>query len=231
MRVMVLDDKKICSSQIELYVQMHYRDWQVMVYTTPFSLVTAIYDEYHGEADLLMVHIACENDENILMSRDLQDFFPHIHIVFFSEYTDCAEAIFRAKPLYFLKVPLCEERLEDAFERAVRELQTDIKQTITIYHRGQMIRIRFFSIRYMESVGRKMVFYTDNGSYETYMTMKEAALKLPEYIVRCHRSFMINLNRVEQRTASTIRLTSKETIPVSRSFQNEIKEIMEQRQK
>lgn len=200
-------------------------EWQVISYQTPFALVTAIHDEFRGEADVLMLRVYREEDEGILLGKELQSFFPQLRLVFYSETYECAEAIFDACPLYFLKLPFQRDRIRKAFGRIAAELRMDAGQLFSITHKGQLFRIRFSSIRYLESVGRKIVVYTDAGSYETYLTMDEAGKRLPDYLVRCHRSYIVNQNRVKRHEADAVFLFSGESVPVSRSYQKEIRKL------
>ena len=201
-----------------------YRDWNVSVYSTPFALVTGVYDEWKGNVDLLLIHIFSAEDERIDMVRNLQDYFPHIRVIFYSENTSCAEKIFDSIPLYFLRIPFAEEPVGRALKRAELFCREDENQVISIRSKGQIQRIRFSLIRYVESVGRKLRFFTDDGSYENYMNIEDALKELPDRFILCHRSYIVNCDRIRTIDAGSIRLSSGEEIPLSRARIKEIRE-------
>lgn len=224
MRTVILDSDEQNTRYLSDFIREKYPDWMVNVYSTAFALVTAVYDEFKGDVELLMVN--AEGDSSIGLARDLQEYFPHIRIIFYSRTTDCAEEIFKAVPTFFLKLPFKKENTAAALERVRAGYVEDIGRTLAIQSRGQKQKIRFAAIRYIESSGRKMFLYTDDGSFETYMTIGDALGKLPPPFIQCHRSYIVNSDRIEKCSADGIFLTGGELVPLSRTYQKKIKEIL-----
>lgn len=224
MRVVILDKDKQNIEYLSDFIRDKYSHWTVSDYATTFALATAVYDEFKGDVELLIVHV--EEDSSIELAGDLQDYFPHIRIIFYSGTTDCAERIFRAVPTFFLNLPFQEETVAVALERVRVGCEEDLERTFNIQFRGQRQKIRFSAIRYIESFGRKMYLYTDNGSFETYMTVRDVLSKLPSQFMQCHRSYIINLNRIEKCSVDSVLLTGKILVPISKSYQKKMKEIL-----
>ena len=224
MRTAILDSDEQNIKYLSDLIRRKYTHWTVNAYATTFALATAVYDEFRGDVELLIVHV--EEDSSIELAKDLQEYFPHIRIIFYSETTACAEKIFRAVPTYFLSIPFHEEVVTAAFERVRMGCEEDIGRTLTIQSRGQKQKIRFSVVRYMESVGRKMFLYTDEGSFETYMTVGDALGKLPPQFIQCHRSYIINADRIEKYSVDGVLLTGGALVPISRSYQKKIKELL-----
>lgn len=222
MRVAILDSVERNIKYLSDFIRNKYSHWIVSGYATTFSLATAVYDELKGDVELLIIH--AKEESNIGLARDLQNYFPHIRLIFYSETSDCAEKIFEAVPTFFLRLPFREEVVGVALERVKMECEEDIERTFTIHFRGQQQKIRFSTIRYIESFGRKMFLYTDNGSFETYMTMQEVLGKLPAQFIQCHRSYIINLNRIEKCSADSVLLTGKVLVPISKSYLKKVRE-------
>lgn len=224
MRAAILDSDRENIKYLSGFIRDRYEDWAVGAYTTTFALATAVYDEFKGDVELLLVH--ADEDSGIELAKDLQEYFPHIRIIFYSEETDCMEKIFRAAPTFFLRLPFQEENVAAAFERVRIACGEDTGRTLMIQSRGQKQKIRFSAIRYIESSGRKMFLYTDSGSFETYMTMEDLLGRLPSQFIQCHRSYIINADRIESYSADGVLLSGKALVPISRSYQKKIREIM-----
>ena len=224
MRAAILDSDKQNIEYLSDFIRSKYEDWAVSAYTTVFALATAVYDEFKGDVELLIVHV--DADSSIELAKDLQEYFPHIRLIFYSGTTDCAEKIFRTVPTFFLSLPFQKETVAVAFERVRVECEEDMGRTLTIQSRGQKQKIRFSSIRYIESSGRKMLLYTDDGSFETYMTVGDALDRLPPQFIQCHRSYIINADRIEKYSADGVLLSGRVLIPISRSYQKKIREIL-----
>ncbi|MDE6015297.1 MAG: LytTR family transcriptional regulator DNA-binding domain-containing protein [Acetatifactor sp.] len=224
MRAVILDSDKQNIKYLSDFIRGKYDYWAVNAYATTFALATAVYDEFKGDVELLIVY--ADTDSSIDLAKDLQEYFPHIRIIFYSNTTDCAEKIFRAVPTFFLRLPFQKEIVAMALERVRMACEEDIGRTLTIQSRGQKQRIRFSAIRYIESSGRKMFLYTDAGAFETYMTVEDALGKLPPQFMQCHRSYIINSDKIEKYSADGILLTGRTLVPISRSYQKKIKEIL-----
>lgn len=224
MRTAILDSNEQNIKYLSDFIRNKYTYWTVNAYATTFALATAVYDEFKGDVELLIVHV--EEDSSIELAKDLQEYFPHIRIIFYSETTGCAEKIFRAVPTFFLSIPFHEEAVAAAFERVRVGCEEDIGRTLTIQSRGQKQKIRFSAIRYMESSGRKLFLYTDEGSFETYMTVGDALGRLPTHFIQCHRSYIINADRIERYSVDGVLLTGGALVPISRSYQKKIKELL-----
>lgn len=87
-----------------------------------------------------------------------------------------------------------------------------------IISRGQVVEILLDDIRYIESIDHNCILHTEGGLIETgaSMTLKtlEALLPSPRFI-RCHNSYIVNLNHVES-VGRTFRLKSGEDVLISR---------------
>lgn len=223
MRTAILDSNQQNIKYLSDFIRKKYTHWTVNAYATTFALATAVYDEFKGDVELLIVHV--EDDSSIELAKDLQEYFPHIRLIFYSETTGCAEEIFRAVPTFFLNIPFHGEAVAAALERVRVGCEEDMGRTITIQSRGQKQKLRFSAIRYMESVGRKMFLYTDEGSFETYMTVGDALGRLPAQFIQCHRSYIINADRIEKYSVDGVLLTGGALVPISRSYQKKIKEL------
>lgn len=224
MRVAILDNDKQNIEYLFGFIKDKYSHWMVSNYATTFALATAVYDEFRGDVELLIIHV--KEDSSIELARDLQNYFPHIRLIFYSGTTECAEKIFRTVPTFFLTLPFKEEIVRIALDRVKAGCKEDVDRTFVIQSRGQRQKIRFSAIRYIESSGRKMFLYTDDGSFETYMTMKDVLGKLPPQFMQCHRSYIINVNRIEKYGADGVLLTGETLVPIARSYQKKMKEII-----
>lgn len=224
MRAAILDRDEQNTRYLSDIIRQRYGDWNISAYATTFALATAVYDEWKGDLELLIVYAG--EDCNIDLAKDLQEYFPHIRLIFYSGTTDCAEKIFRAVPVFFLTLPFQGSKVAEALERVRMGCAEDVGRTLLIQFRGQIQKIRFSAISYMESVGRKMLLYTDSGAFETYMTVEEALDKLPPRFTQCHRSYIINQDRIEKYSVDGAVLTNGTLVPISRSFQKKIREII-----
>jgi len=90
-----------------------------------------------------------------------------------------------------------------------------------------MRHVLLSEIEYIEAQNRYTMLYLNNG--KSVRTPKplyafEDELTLENGFYKCHRSYIINLFRVDSYTSSEITMRSGNKIPLSRSYNTEFKE-------
>ncbi len=220
MKIALLDHDDNNSKQIVKWLKERFNETEIWCYSTPFSFVTGIYDDRAGDFDLMFIRAT---EETIEMASDVQNFFPHIFAIYYSDDVRMADYSFNADPLFFLCLPIRMDRLECAVKKARETIKNYAGDSITLTTKGKIVRIKTSSIKYIESEGRKLLVYSDDGYFETNMTMDDIQSLLSEHFIRCHRSYIVNSRKINRIEANDIILSSKEIVPVSRSHISTIK--------
>ena len=111
-------------------------------------------------------------------------------------------------------------------EAEVLRLQPSLAQRekfIRVFHLGRLIRISLSKVLYFKAESNyTRIFLIDGQQYFVSRTLKSWMDEILEIgFVRCHRSYLINHNEVEElnRATGEIRLTSGIIVPTSRRFQ------------
>jgi two-component system LytT family response regulator len=150
---------------------------------------------------------------------------------------------------YLLK-PYAPERLRAAVEKAVKfmalpEQKNPVSSLIKEHplaaetldrvavKTGSKIRIIYTDeISYLESQDDYVMIYTEDGKYLKQNTMKYFEDHLPsKSFVRVHRSYIVRIDYVEQielyeRDSYIVKLKNGQTIPVSKSGYNRLRETL-----
>lgn len=135
----------------------------------------------------------------------------------------CAESIFIARPSFFFKIPLDSNLVCTALENLKKDIAYDNTGSLKLVSKGLIIKLRYETINYMESAGRKICIYSTNGNYETSSTMDEMMQQLPEYFFKCHRSYIVNLHKVTSVTKLGLGVLENYLVPFSRDLKEELK--------
>ena len=87
-------------------------------------------------------------------------------------------------------------------------------------------RIEHEKIDFIEAMGDYVKIVTNERKYVVLMTMKKILTLLPtDTFFRCHKSFIINLEKVENYSANEIHLTTR-SVPLSRFRTKEFKSLI-----
>ena len=90
----------------------------------------------------------------------------------------------------------------------------------------EKMQIPFSQIYYFEARDKKLYVRTKNEEYAFYDTIESLAKLLPEHFQRCHRSYIINMEKIYRIVPSDnyIELTEQIGVPVSRSYKSVLME-------
>ena len=91
---------------------------------------------------------------------------------------------------------------------------------------GIIFKLRISDILYIESNGHRITFYTEYSNYDSgEFTLEKTQNMLPDIFIRCHKKYIININKVSiyDKTNRFIRI-GENTIPVGRAHKNTFEE-------
>lgn len=226
MKILVCDsDNEFCemfSNKIHTYGCGDF----VKYFNNIFALVTYICDVAKGDVDVLYINVSLGGDSGIDVAADLQGLYPGLKVVFLSERNDCADRIFEANPSFFILKNGDELAMDEAYRRVALSVSEDLCRSVTVKYRGNCVKIPHNKIYYIENFGHKVIFYTDDSSYESVLNMSSLLEILPEQFVQCHRSYVVNTDKIRVINMSSVELTNRSTIPMSRTYCKNVKKAL-----
>ena len=119
-----------------------------------------------------------------------------VYIIFTSAHLEYVLIAYQYKTFDFIPKPITVERLEETFLRIIDDIETDYKTNNFIRIDNRNTIINEDSINFIKKDGMKLVFYTDNRIYETYSSFSKIEEILPSNFVRCHKSYIANINKI-----------------------------------
>lgn len=128
---------------------------------------------------------------------------------------------FLPKPIEYSRFLKTINKLEKAFEPTF-DGKDDQNESIFFKVNGKLQKIKLSDILFFESMSDYVKIITAEKTYVVLQTMTKLEKTLPKMFVRCHRSYMINLHKVDALDDRVLEI-ERHAIPVSRSYYNEIK--------
>ena len=124
----------------------------------------------------------------------------------------------------FLLKPFTYQRFLDSIKKLdkINQNTSAVESFIFIKVNGKLLRINYADILYIESLGDYVKFVTPQKKYITHNTIKnlEATIHSSDF-VKVHRSYIINLNAVEDLQDNNL-LISGSYIPVSKANKSKL---------
>ncbi|HNY07833.1 MAG TPA: LytTR family DNA-binding domain-containing protein [Bacteroidales bacterium] len=190
----------------------------------------------HTAVDLIFLDIHMPDLNGIEFVRALAS---NPKIVFTTAYEKYAIEGFKLEAMDYLLKPFSYEEFLVAAQKAKKQIELEQKATITIEANNEFLflksdykirRINFDDILYIEGLKDYVKVYLRNEPKPllTISSMKQIEAKLPvTRFMRVHRSFIVNLSRIE--TIERFRIVfGKVYIPVSDQYKDKFQEYLNQ---
>jgi DNA-binding LytR/AlgR family response regulator len=173
--------------------------------------------------DLLLLDIEMPKLSGINLVRALGENKPLV--IFITANRDYAVDAFDLNVVDFIIKPVTAERFLKAVFKAKEIFKKQnlfggsVKDDfVFIRDSGTIRRLKLKDIDYLEAKGDHVKIYLANQTYTIYSSLKSVEEKLPaDIFFRIHRSFIINLNKIDTMEGSTV-IINKGFVPVSDAY-------------
>ena len=222
--VFVCDDDQTITDYLKFFIMKRYgEEIQVLTFNKCMDLFGMI--EFNERIpDILIMDVNLQDGNGIQTVKEIQALHPGIKVIYLTGIIQYATEIFQTEPIYFLTKPINENKLADAIEKAINVIENDRSDSFVIKTNGSEVLIYRKDIIYVESQGRKLVFYMSNGTeigvYEKMDVMQD---QLGSTFVRSHKSFLINMKYIVERNNQEFCLNNGKVLPISKPNLKEAK--------
>ncbi len=219
------DCLKLCKHFKGILEEQYGREVCVAVYSNVQDL-EADYEpgKERNPADILLMDIDMEGVNGIDVVARIQEHFHQLKVIFITGHIELSTEIFRVNPNNFLLKPIQAETLLDAVERARKQIEKEESECFVVTFKGAVFRIKTRDILYFESEKRTVILHGREGSWTIYRKLDEVQEAVPDYFLRCHQSYLVNMNEVRSLQPLRLEMNQGDVIPVSRPKYKETKE-------
>ena len=149
-----------------------------------------------------------------------------VYIIFSTGHLEYALIAYKYKTFDYLPKPIVEERLEETILRLMDDIKLTPSKFIKLNNNKTIINQD--EINYIKKDGMKLVFCTNNRTYETYSSFNKIQDCLPENFVRCHKSYMVNVKNISDINSNknTIVFSPNESCSIGAKYKNKIMEVL-----
>jgi DNA-binding LytR/AlgR family response regulator len=199
------------------------------------NAVEAFQSIRNNSIDLVFLDINMPEISGLSLARSINS---NIKIIFTTAYREYAVDGFDLQAVDYLLKPISFERLLQAINKYLNEnvAQTLISPTEFIVEKSdsffvrserKMVKIQFSEILFIESLADYLKIVLPEKTVITRETISNTEAKLPQNeFLRVHRSFIVNLSKIDSFTNELIEIGKKQ-IPISRSFKKEVLAFLE----
>ena len=215
--IFVCDDDINITEFLKFFIMKHFGDEYKVVTMNRCQELIGMIEMNERVPDILIMDINLKDGNGIETVKHLQKLHPKLKVIYLTGIINYATAIFETNPAYFLVKPINENNLSDAITKVSKEIEFDKSDSIVVKTNGSEIILYRREIMYVESQGRKLVLYMSNGKKsEIYEKMDVIQEQLGASFIRSHKSFLINMKYITERTNKEFYLSDGKVLPISK---------------
>ncbi len=210
----------LIENYIKNILDEEYIEYEVSKYCSGEELLEANLKD----VDILLLDIKMDNINGMDVARKIRQSGSKMEIIFITSLIDYVQEGYEVKAYRYLLKPINLEELKKHLLTCIKDIKLNKKNYILIKNKANTYKINSNEITYIEVQKKDMLIHTINKDFEVRYSLEkiEKDLNLDQF-VRCHKSFIVNLNYVENIKSNIAILESGEEIPVSRYRYKDVK--------
>ena len=218
MRIAVCDDDRAIREELFRLIQKQVPEVDIMEYQSGEELINT-----RGNFNIYFLDIEMGEVSGMDIARSIREQEENGRqrsiIIFVTGYREYMEAAFDVNAFHYLIKPIDTEKFSEVFRRAWKEAAVFYEQEkkyIIVKSSGTQQKILLKNIYYIESGNKKVIFHTTNGTLEVYGKMEELEKGLGNTFYRCHRCYLVNMEKISAYNADNIQVTNGDNLLLAR---------------
>ncbi|SNC77225.1 two component transcriptional regulator, LytTR family [Hymenobacter gelipurpurascens] len=221
----IIDDEEINRLTLEHYISL--TDSLQLVVSMDDALQGLNYFRAGNRVDVLFLDVQMPQLNGLDLLRVLAD--PPI-VILTTAHEDFAVDAFELRVTDYLVKPFDYARFSRAVQRALQQHSATVAapaalagppdNDLFVKVNNKMIRINFDDVIYIEALSDYVVIVTEKQKFIVYTTMKALDARLPfDHFVRVHRSYILNMRRIEAIEDGSALVPGGHHVPIGKSYQ------------
>lgn len=223
-----------CDDDMEVLHQMNelldrYRvEWNEDItyaaFQSPFELLTEI--EKGIRPDILFLDVVMPGQNGMDVAKEIRQYDTNMKIIFLTSSPEFAVESYSVGAYFYQLKPIWEESFFRLMDSVLAECTKTQENSLILRSKEGITRIDLEKLEYCEVIGRTLFFHLGNGKvFESVGSLDDLFLQLKPYgnFLRPHRSFLVNMDYIQNISYRAIKLISLAEIPIPHGKCSEIK--------
>ena len=180
-----------------------------------------------NKVDVAMLDINLKsNKTGIELAKEIRKINKNIYIIFTTGHLEYAMIAYKVKTFDYIAKPINYDRLEETIIRLFEDVTSVPKKYLKIDNKNTLVDES--EVQYIKRDGMKLVFHTNSRDYDTYSSFNKFQDKLPENYIRCHKSYIANINQIKdvEPVSGTITFKSGDTCDIGPKYKSNLMEVL-----
>ena len=227
-RIAICDDEQSMVQQNEEIVRNCLQNcgisFEIVTYTQSNNLLCDIAEDKFFY-DLILSDIEMPEISGMELAGKIKDYLPNVKIIFITSHVEYAIDAYELSIFRYVPKDNRKERLETAVKDAAKLIELEAGQEYTIQTNNRLERIKYKDILYIVRDGKNAEITSNQGVSKVRKSLHQVyeELNASEFIF-IERGCIVNIIHIMKIHEGMVYLKNQETLPVSRSHLQEVKQ-------
>ncbi|MDO4273256.1 MAG: LytTR family DNA-binding domain-containing protein [Eubacteriales bacterium] len=223
LEIAICDDEKqlrTCLGKIlEQELDLNGYDHRITEYASGEELIRSLPVRQH---DIYFLDIEMAELDGVATAKEIRRKDTLSEIIFVTSYPDFVFQGYEVQALNYILKPYKKEKILEVLHTALTRMGKLKEDVFMLEQRGSSCRIVLDKVLYFFSERHCVTVVTTDETRSFPGKLTEVEEGLPEYFIRIHNRYLVNLKHVEAVSGSAVILSDQNQLPVSRSCKQEL---------
>ena len=162
------------------------------------------------------------------IAEEIRKINKNCYIIFITSHFEYVMEAYDYKTFaYLFKNSISVDTLTDTLNRLFDDISGTSTKFLKIDGKGTFIDLN--DVHFIEKNSMKLIYHTTHGIFETYNSFSKLEGQLPDNFVRCHKSFIANVNNISNISLadSSITFKNNEVCYIGPKYKNLLMEVID----
>lgn len=217
-KIAICEDEKVHQELLTKNLQKLFNELSLDYEVYLFNSGEQLLENYPEDIDIFLLDIQMNELSGMDIARKIREIDKNtVEIIFTTSLIEYVQEGYEVRAYRYLLKPIEFKDIKKHITACIEEIHMRKDKYLVISNKYDNYKIKIDTILYIEVQNKDITIHTLDSDYKVKMSMNKIEKELKEYsFFRCHKSFLININFVENVKQYIAILENGQEVPVSR---------------
>lgn len=214
--VAIVEDDDAAAALLEGYLHTFEQNSGVRFSIKRFCEAVSFLSEYRSLYDIIFMDIEMPNLSGMEAALKLREFDKQAVLIFVTNMAQFAVKGYEADALDFMIKPLSYSDFSQKMQKALSVIDSNADVALVVARSDGFVRVSVKKISYIEVMGHKLLYHTDEETITATGSLTELEEKLRPYsFMRCNSCYLLNPKYIQSVQGHNVLMQNGDLLKIS----------------